>query len=102
MSNEQANPKPKRRKRGKLLAWCMALLLLGIGVWYLNSDSFEDRIRERVVAELERATGGRVDLPSFEWHISKLEFIAKDLTIHGTESPGEAPYAHVDYLKVRL
>src|SRR4051812_3188504 len=103
MTAEIANTKPApRRKRRKLIAWIIAATLLALGVWYLNSDAFEERIRERVVAELERSTGGRVDLPSFEWHITKLEFIAKDLTIHGTESPGDPPYAHVDYLKVRL
>ena len=103
MNEKNDNPKssPSRKKRW-LWALVFVLVFLGIGAWYFNSDAFEDRVRERVIAELERATGGRVDLPSFQWHIMKLEFIAQDLTIHGTEPPGSAPYAHVDYLKVRL
>src|SRR4051812_33990546 len=103
MSDQTAsNPKPRSKRRKIFLAMAAAVLLLGGGLWYLNSSVFEELVRERVIAELERSTGGRVDLPSFEWHITKLEFIAKDLTIHGTESPGDPPYAHVDYLKVRL
>src|SRR5438270_10817769 len=103
MSQENSSAtmrKPPRRR--KLFVLAVALALAGASVWYLNSSVFEERVRERVIAELERATGGRVELPSFEWHITKLEFVAKDLTIHGSEPPGEAPYAHIDYLKVRL
>lgn len=100
MSEQTVNPRPPgRRKRFALL---FIVLVVGLAGWYLNSARFENAVRERVIAELERATGGRVDLPSFQWHISKLEFEAKDLTIHGTESPGDVPYAHVDALKVRL
>lgn len=103
MSEEiELKPREPRRRRRWLIMTAGALLLFGGLYWYLNSAGFEDRVRERVIAELERATGGRVDLPAFDWHITRLEFVAKDLTIHGTESPGEAAYAHVDYLKVRL
>src|SRR4051812_39080777 len=100
--NSTTTTKKPRRRRQKLLVLAVAIAFAGASVWYLNSSVFEERVRERVIAELERATGGRVELPSFEWHITKLEFVAKDLTIHGSEPPGEAPYAHVDYLKVRL
>src|SRR5208282_3439551 len=41
-------------------------------------------------------------LKSFHWKLSKLEFEARDLTIHGLESADQVPYAHVDRLLVRL
>lgn len=103
MSDPKVNPQPKVRKRRLWPIFTIALMAVaGFALWYLNSVAFENRVRQRVIAELEQATGGRVDLPSFEWHISKLEFEAKDLTIHGSEPPGDIPYAHVDRLKVRL
>ena len=58
-------------------------------------------VRDRLVATLEQATGGRVELGSFHWHLMRLEFEADNLTIHGLEAPGEIPYAHIDRLFVR-
>ncbi len=103
MSAQAANPPvvPSKRRRWLLILLSLVVVLVA-AVWYLNSITFENHVRERVIAELERATGGKVDLPSFQWHITKLEFEAKDLTIHGSEPPAQEPYAHVDTLKVRL
>ncbi len=78
----------------------LAVLLLVAG--YLASGWFQERMRRRVVAELEQMTGGRAELKSFRWKLSKLEFEARDLTIHGLESADQVPYAHVDRLLVRL
>lgn len=100
---EETKPKPVKKRIRRRTLFALSLLVLSVSAtWYLGSGAFQERVRVRVIAELERATGGRVDLPAFDWHITKLEFVAKDLTIHGTEDPGQAPYAHVDYLKVRL
>ena len=59
-------------------------------------------VRDRVVAELEKATGGTVELQSLHWNLSKLEIEGKGLTIHGLEPAAEFPLAHVDRLYVRL
>jgi len=77
----------------------MAIVAL---VWYVRSPAFEDLVRRKVTAAIESATGGRVDLHSFQWNLSKLEFQANDLTIHGREAPGQLPYAHADRAFVRL
>ena len=73
----------------------------GVVAWYATTPQFEDMVRDRLVATLEQATGGRVELRSFHWHLIRLEFVADDLTIHGLEAPGEIPYAHIDRLFVR-
>src|SRR6185437_16896141 len=52
----------------------------------------------RVVAALERATGGRVELSAFHAVPLRREVEVRDLTIHGKESAGEQPYVHVDRL----
>jgi translocation and assembly module TamB len=78
----------------------LAALLLAAG--YLASARFEERMRRAAVAELEQMTGGRVELKSFRWKLSRLEFEARDLTLHGLESSDQVPYAHVDRLWVRL
>ncbi|HKW74580.1 MAG TPA: translocation/assembly module TamB domain-containing protein [Terriglobales bacterium] len=68
---------------------------------YLNSDSFRAMLRQKIVAELERATGGKVDLESLSWQLSNLKFQAQGITIHGREAAGETPYVHADDAKVQ-
>ena len=53
-------------------------------------------MRGRLIAAVERATGGRAELGSF--HVIPLRLLVeiRDLTIHGRESAGEVPYVHVD------
>lgn len=76
-------------------------LVLAAGL-YLNSNRFRDQVRQKVIAELERVTGGRVELKSFTWHLSNLQLDVNDLTIHGLEGAGEVPYAHVDHAHVQV
>jgi translocation and assembly module TamB len=83
----------------------VGFLLLGAVVGlavYLDSDSFREKVRIRVAAELERMTGGRVEIASFAWNLSRLHFEAKGLTIHGLESRGEEPYVQAGRVSVRL
>ncbi|MGA3316249.1 MAG: translocation/assembly module TamB domain-containing protein [Candidatus Korobacteraceae bacterium] len=71
-------------------------------VWYVRSPRFADLVRRKTIATLEEVTGGRVELHAFRWNLSKLEFEADDLTIHGLEAPDQQPYAHADRIHVRL
>jgi translocation and assembly module TamB len=109
MAFPDANPTPPEKKgfRWKhvlivmagvavLLAICVALL-----AWYANSSGFQDRVRRQVIATIEQATGGRVELKAFRWRLIHLEIEAEDLTIHGLEPAAEIPYAHIDKLRVQ-
>ena len=78
-----------------------AILVVSLA-WFLRSPTFEGIVRDRVIAELEKATGGTVELQSLHWNVSKLEIEGKGLTIHGLEPATEAPLAHVDRLYIRL
>jgi len=71
-------------------------------VWYLRSQGFADFIRRKVIARLEQATGGRVEIASFRWNLSALSFEADDLTVHGLEGASQLPFAHVDHAFLRL
>jgi translocation and assembly module TamB len=96
----------KRRSHKRLWIWLtLGIVLLGAGVslvFYLRSASFEDWVRRKLIAVIEDATGGRVEMASFHWKLSQLAFEANDLTIHGLEAPGELPYVHIDHTVVRL
>jgi translocation and assembly module TamB len=102
-TEENIAPPPVRtRKLRRVLVVAAALLiiLLIVGGIYLNSDRFRESVRQRVVAELRQMTGGRVELESFTWKLSSLEFEARNVTIHGKEAANEVPYAHADRILV--
>ena len=96
----------KRRSHKRLwIGLTVGVLLLSAAVslvLYLRSASFEDWVRRKLIAAIEDATGGRVEMASFHWNLSQLAFGADGLTIHGLEPPRESPYAHVDRALVRL
>ncbi|HEY0796553.1 MAG TPA: translocation/assembly module TamB domain-containing protein [Acidisarcina sp.] len=98
-------PPPSSRRHPVLryLGIVLAVLIFAIAgiVWYTTTAGFQARVRRQVIATLEKTTGGRVELAAFHWHLLHLEIEADDLTIHGLEGPGEAPYAHIDRLFVR-
>jgi translocation and assembly module TamB len=94
-------PKPKNRKRQAVIGIILLSAVIVAGL-YLSSDSFADRVRLKVIAKLEEITGGRVELKQFRWKLSKLQFEADDLTIHGLEPPNAVPYAHADHLKIQV
>lgn len=99
--NATKEPRRKRRRLPQaVLGVTLLALIMALGL-YLTSNSFRDRVRFKVISELEATTGGRVELQGFHWNLSRLEIVADNLTIHGLEKPGEIPYAHVDHLVVR-
>ena len=93
--------KPRNRKRQAIVGMCLLGLVIAAGL-YLSSESFADRVRIKVIANLEEITGGRVELKNFHWNLARLEFEADDLTIHGLEPAGEIPYAHADHLAIQV
>ncbi len=103
----QPTPRPRRRVARfflHLFLWTLsvfAIVAIGLTI-FASTPTFENRIRHAVIAELEKSTGGRVELQHFGWRFTHLEFEADNLTIHGLEAPGEIPYAHLDRLFVRL
>jgi len=101
-------PDQTKTRRSHARLWIEAgigVVLLAIAAalaWYLRSPQLEDVVRRKVIATFEDATGGRVDLQTFHWNLSRLEFEAKGLTIHGREGPDQLPYIHADRAYVRL
>src|SRR6266699_2020838 len=86
------------RKVAKYFVSCFLLFLLLVSgaLWYVTTDSFQQMVRGRLTAEIERVTGGRVELGSFRAVPLRLQVEVRDLTIHGREAAGEVPYVHVD------
>jgi translocation and assembly module TamB len=88
--------------RAVLILFAVVIAVVFAIVWYANTATFQNRVRSAVISELEKSTGGHVQLQAFRWRLLHLEFEADNLTIHGLEAKGEIPYAHIDRLFVRL
>jgi translocation and assembly module TamB len=100
---------PKRR--GRILRWFSAtslalvlvLLLAALGVaHYVDSAEFHERARRFLIAKIEDATGGRVELQSVGWEVLRLQFELKGLTIHGKEAASEAPLLSAEQVRARV
>jgi translocation and assembly module TamB len=78
-------------------------VLLSVGFYFVASSAgFENEVRKRLIAQIENATGGRVEIASFHWRLLHLEAEADGVIIHGLEDPGEVPYAQIDRLRVKI
>ena len=103
-------PRPSRLRRFVLrhlplsLAGGAFLLVVALTAFFFwaNSAQCERIVRRWLIAKVETMTGGRVEIASFHWHLFHLEADADGVTIHGLEAPGEAPYASIGNLRVRL
>jgi translocation and assembly module TamB len=107
------SPMPPRKGSLKLRGWRLAaaigggvvlllLVVVSVVLWYATTPQFEQRVRMVVISELERTTGGRVQLGAFHWQLAHLGFVAENLTIHGKEGAGQLPFFHADELVVHL
>ena len=86
-----------------IAAVVVLLLLVAVGCYFVASThAFENEVRKRLIATIEGATGGRVEIAAFHWHLLSLEAEADGVVIHGLEDPGEAPYAKIARMRVEL
>ena len=95
-----SSAKPLRRAwRKYLLALLAVAVLLGlVSLWYINTDSFQALVRRRIVAEVERITGGRAEIGGIHTVPFRMQVELRDVTVHGAESTKEVPLVHVDHL----
>jgi translocation and assembly module TamB len=100
----QPVPPVRRRTLWRLFLGFCLFSLVGFSLlgWYVTTDSFQRLVRRRVVASLEKMTGGLVELGELHTIPFRLRVDARNLTIHGREAPGQAPFLHVDRLQGEL
>lgn len=100
----ESSAAPVRRRWWELLFLVVVtgfLAVLGFSI-YVNTDSFQALIRRRLVAEVERITGGRAEIASIHTVPFRLQVEVRDITVHGGESAKDIPLAHADGIVARL
>lgn len=104
-SNQHARGAAHVRRRllitGAAAVVLLVLAIIWVGFWF-SSPAGENLVRTRVVAGMESALGGRIEIQSFHWHLLHLEADAEGIVLHGRERADEAPYAKIDKLRVRI
>jgi translocation and assembly module TamB len=95
-----------RRSRLALIAGASIVGLTALafvaGLLVVQSGWFREQVRQRVVVEAEKATGGRVEIGSFAFDWRTLTVRLNNFVIHGLEPPGSVPLLRVGSITARL
>ena len=92
----------------KRIAWILGggtallLLLAAAAVIIVQSQWFYHRVRGRLVETVETATGGRVEIGSFQFDWRRLRAEVHAFTLHGTEPADKPPLFRAESVAVGL
>ena len=98
----QPAARPPRWWKFLLLVIAVGLVSLLAALWYSTTDSFQAFVRRRVVAEIERITGGRAEVGRFHVVPFHMQVEVRNITVHGKESATDVPLVHADSLVAHL
>ncbi len=80
----------------------LLLIVVVAGLTIVRSQWFHDKVRDRIVTEVEKSTGGRVDISRFDFDWRTLTAKVSGFTIHGSEPAAGPPLLHADDIVVGL
>ncbi|MGA9507540.1 MAG: translocation/assembly module TamB domain-containing protein [Candidatus Sulfotelmatobacter sp.] len=101
MTDKAAEPEGRWWKYLVVVTAAVFLCFAGLVV-YTTTDSFQSMVRRRLVAEVERITGGRAQIGTFHTIPFRMQVEVRNITVHGRESASEIPLAHADGIVARL
>src|SRR5579862_82048 len=87
---------------GLVSAAAAVLTIVIAGLITVQTDWFKNKIREKIVAVAENASGGRVEIGKFnyDWHTLTAE--VGPFVIHGREPAGAPPFFRADKIRIGL
>lgn len=94
----------RKRLMGWILGSIAALLVLVAvaGFFILRSNAFHQYVLAKIVQKAEEATGGQVQIQSFDFHWRNLTADVYGLIIRGTEKDQNHPLLAIDKLSVNI
>ncbi len=96
------------RRPAKIALWLgggllgLIVVVLVAGYFVLRSDWLREKVRQRIVAEVEKASGGKSAIGSFRFDWNTMQASVHNFVLHGTEPVGEAPLFQADSIQVGL
>lgn len=92
----------KRIRFWALVSLGLLALIAIAGALVLRSDWFRDKVRERIVFETERATGGRAELGAFRFSWSRMRAEVEGFVLRGLEPASDPPLFQASRIVVDL
>src|SRR5215470_17079628 len=93
----------KRRIGWAAVALTILIIVVAVGgYWFLDSAAFQRLAQRKISAAVASAIGGKATVGRLELDLSTLTATLYDITLHGTEGPGQPPLLHADKLTVRV
>ena len=80
----------------------LALVLALSAVLVLRSDWFRERVRARIVTEVEKATGGRTEIGAFQFDWKQMRAELDGFVLHGSEPASAPPLFRADAIVVGI
>lgn len=80
----------------------LAAVCIVAAIVIARSDWFQDRVRDRIVAEIQKSTGARIEMGTFRFDWEHLVATVSPIVIHGGEPAGEAPFFRADSVSLGL
>jgi translocation and assembly module TamB len=93
------------KKIALIVAGSIAGLILAIfitGIIVVQTSWFRNTVREKLIAAVEDATGGRVEAGSFSFEWTHLRAVVRNFVLHGNEPPTAAPLFRARLVEVDL
>jgi translocation and assembly module TamB len=80
----------------------LSLLIALAGLYAVRTGILREQVRRRIIAEAERATGGKVDIGKFSFNWRTLTVQIDSFVVHGTEPLDSPPLLKVSKLVIQL
>ncbi|HEX5227338.1 MAG TPA: translocation/assembly module TamB domain-containing protein [Bryobacteraceae bacterium] len=80
----------------------LAAIVAVVGFFVIQTAWFRDKIRQRIQSQVERATGGRVEIGGFSYNWHTLTVAVGPFVIHGTEPAGAPPLLRAEKIQIAL
>jgi translocation and assembly module TamB len=80
----------------------LLLIVVLAGWWTMHTRWFMNLVRTRLIAVVERATGGKVEIGTFSYDTGTITAEAGNFVLHGTEPPSAEPLVRIQRLKIGL
>src|ERR1700738_4667673 len=88
----------KHGKHWLLGGLAVFLVLVLTAVLIFRIQSFHNYVLSKIIEAAQTATGGRVEIASYDFHVAPLHVDLYDAVIHRIEGPTEKPLARADHL----
>ena len=92
-----------RTLRNLVITGVALLLVLGAALYLIvRSDWARQQVHTRAIAEIEKATGARVEMQGFDFDYKTGIAVLDGLVLHGKETAGQAPFFQAKEIRAGL